>query len=74
MSIIDIVFYFILFIFYQFQPKEYLLLQMLTQQTAKIWKKTKRIKLKNKSTRAEENKSSVSGWWESVRAVALEEL
>lgn len=42
------------------QAKEYWLLQMLTQHTAKIWKKIKRFNLKNKSTCSEENKRSVS--------------
>lgn len=55
------------------QAKEYWLLQMLTQHTAKIWKKIKRFNLKNKSTCSEENKRSVSRGGK-CRGVALEEL
>ena len=43
-----------LFFFAQSQPKGNWLLQMLTQQTIKIWKKVKRFNLKNETTCSEE--------------------
>ena len=44
-----------IFLFFaQSQPKGNWLLQMLTQQTIKIWKKVKRFNLKNESTCSEE--------------------
>ena len=48
------------FLSIRIEPKEYWLLQMLTQQTAKIWKKIKRCNLKNEKSCSEENKRSVS--------------
>ena len=47
---------------------------MLTEHIVKIWKNIKRFNLKNESTCSEDNKSSVSRWWESAGGVALEEF